>query len=506
MVNTNTSQKIEEESFTPTHWWDTPLELLGLKEKSAEKDTHEIVNESQEKEPKGLKHSRVGKEMAEYSLSSLETQTELSTLRESAERMGIDVTKEDWEGELADRIESAQKNLSGLNGDGNGEKKKMRKLFEETLKIYGETNAAGRFQAKKLSPENLLEIAKRSWKRTEDSFVLFRPFVFIKEIFLETMKWYTVKKYEKEINSYFLTKKEGKKLVKKIKNTGKQAKETYQSYKKGKDKLSINPAGVEGVRRLGVAYKGKVHETVGKLLRKDLSPKKAAQQIKKITTQTANEGLKKGKLEFLTEVRKGKFPGLAVKTTGKFMAIEIFTRGFLEGIEQRRFGAFTETITDSNTWAEAVPIVGSVRSVERLFIDNDEPFLAKIADAGLNIAGDMYLGYITVQSLGLGTATVGMAGRAGLIAAGRKGLQKLVTRQGARQALKNAPKNAKKAMAALGRNWGTAAFVTGLALTSAFPEGKIEEIVTDVAVNNLTSGEKKLLQVAGVGGEQLMNR
>ncbi len=490
MTKSSTARKIEvDEVESSHHWWETPLELFGLKEKTANDESISEARESLREAPK----SRVSAEVVDYSLVTREARADLFALKKTAEEMGVDINKEGWEGELADRLEKAKEKVSGLPGKDEKEKKKAQKLFDEAIKEYGDKKMKKGFRAKKFS---LKESMGKSWEKTKDTFFLFRPFAFLKSMFVDYFKWKSIKRYESEIDAYVRTKQKGKDIMAESEEARAAAKEGYKNYKTGKDTVAVNPAGMELIKGIKDKYKSKMHETTGLLLRKKITPRQAAEQVKKITTETANEGMKNGKVEFMKQVKENKFPGLKVKRIGKFMGIEIMTRGIIEGIEQRSFGAFTETITDSETWKEAVPIWGSIRSVDRLFIENGEPMWAKIADAGLNVVGDIYMIGTTVGTLGIGTG-VAAAGRVGIVAAGKGVIKKLMTKEGVKQTAKGSARAAKGGVVSAGK-WGAAALTLGFALDKVFPEGKIEQVASDIAVGSLTPGQKKLLEVTDV--------
>lgn len=115
---------------------------------------------------------------------------------------------------------------------------------------------------------------------------------------------------------------------------------------------------------------------------------KLGQATKSVTQDVIENGMKNGGADFYKEVGAGKFPGLTIKTTGKFIAVEVLSRSLLEAIRKKDLGAFPETLSNSNIWIEAIPGVGSYKSMGRLFSENGDPVWLKITDAGINLLGD----------------------------------------------------------------------------------------------------------------------
>ena len=542
MTTQNTARKIEvDEEVETHHWWDTPLDLLGLREKAAANDEivsandeFEITEETKEKNRESLKAGTASKEVIDSHIAMrgskserfvlgreievdasddhlLEDVEEIAQLKERAREMGVDVEKEGWKKELAERLRLAKKGVAGISQDGEKmSKEKMHQLFEEALTDFGNGQKGKRFKAKEFNMKTLGELAKKSWEKTEGRFFLLRPFLFIKEMMAYGLKWKAVKKFEKEIGAYQEAKEKGEELKDKTKEEREKIKEGYRDYRRAKTPIALNPAALEALRSLKVSYKDRMHGVISMLLRKKINGKEALDQIQIITKDVVGRGTKEGKAEFMSLVGKKEFAGLRFKKVGKFMAIEVFQRGIMEAIEQRRFGAFAETITDSDTLWEAVPGVGSWNSVKRLFIDNGEPAWAKWLDAGLNVAGDAYLLVLTAGSFGTGTP-LAVAGRMGIISAGKslikkqlakegikRTTQEVIVKEGVKQGVKKSGKVIGGAWRFAKNNWGTAAITLGVALDGLIPEGKVTEIATDVLVGSLDEGDRALLDVADV--------
>ncbi len=458
---------------------DTEAELEELKEETIKT---ERVREKKEKEPKRPKQSPVGSEMADWSLARLMGKQERLTLSRT---IGIVGDEEKLKQKL-DSLEKAKESLSFVKG-GSSDSEGLMEVFEDTIEDFGEIDENGNFRAKKLNFENVKEVMADSWEATRGEFFLFRPFLFLKNMFVNGTKWRMVKKYESEINLYNKGKEIGGKTKEKITDFAHQA-------KKVKRTMAENPAARESLRILNLRrrYKRQMHDLLERKAQRKISPKKFAESIKTLTGKITNEGLENGKMDFLKQVKQRKFPGLTIKTTGKLVAIEILSRGILEGIQQGRFGAFTETISDSSTWLEAIPLYGTWQSFKRLDADIDEPAWTKWLDLGVNVVSDGILIGGVVTSLFTGGTS--LAGATIAKTATKTALKRFLTRRGLKQMVKSTAKGTlrigKEATLSAGK-WSAISFAAQKSFEKLFPDGVIERI----AVKALSPQQQRLVSM-----------
>lgn len=555
MATQNIARKIEINDEEGSHnWIDISLEFMGLKDKVVAKDElvqvndeFETTKQSKDKEPEVLKLGNSSKETIDSHLVMRKGMTERHVLRtavesgeddddlfdvivensglkEKAEKMGINTNKKGWKIKLAERLEVAKKSVASVSEYKKMDKRRVREIFREMILEFGNGKSGKDFKAMELNIKTLRTIAKKSWDKTKGEFFLFRPFMFIKEMVLYGLKWRAVHKFEKEIGAYQEVKAKGNELASKTKEEREKIKKGYCNYRRAKNALAINPAAMEGLKMLKRSYSDRMHGVVSMLLRKKIKGNEALDQMQGIAQDVTESGMQIGKNEFARAVSNKEFAGFQLKKVGKFLAIEVMTRGLLEAIEERRFDAFSETITDSSTLLEMVPGVGSWNSLKRLGIDNGEPMWAKGLDVTLNFLGDGYM-FFTLGGAAAatfltggaaapvaGTAVAGAAAmRVGIVAAGRKGIQKLVTRFGTKEAIRNAmtkesiKHGVKNPGKLVGKSWrgiknnlGTAAMTTGVVLDYYIPDGKIAEITTKVLISKLDLGTKALLEVADI--------
>ncbi len=481
MTKSATVRKIEEEPEMLSAANDNEI-LAETKEKPSEAteetvDSHLVLRET-DSEMFGLQ-----REIAKS-----------STLFRDAEKLAreseIDVSEKGWEGKLARRLEKVKHKLAFVK-KGEESTESLRSSFEEAVDEFGEANEMGHYRAKKVNFENVKNLLAKNWEKTEGEFFLLRPFLFLKSLVADSLKWKGVQRYEKEIGFYKKAQEKGGALKDSVENFSEKVGEGVETAKKARETLAHNPAAIESVRILRAKYKEKMHQITMDARTGKISPKKAAEKIKNLTASIAKDGIKKGKMEFYTQVKRKKFPGLTLKTTGKLMAIEVLSRGIWEAVAQGDFGVFPETITDSNVLVEAVPIVGSFKSGWRLFQDNGDPLWAKWADFGLNLTGDAIFVVGAIGSLATfgATGAAGIATRVGVVTAGREAIKSAVTKQALKETVKTSVKTVGK--------YSLYSLAIQTALEKAFPEGKITKVATDVVLSRLSPGQRQLLEIGG---------
>ncbi len=497
-------------------WMNSFLELTGLKKSIP-------LDEEHEQSPEILnKKGKVTKEMIDKSFVDRETDTDRKILDrkisyESAKK-GKENEKSYWKNyskkeraalartidiagddeQLKHRLnlmEEAKEKLSFVTNE-EGNSAELRDVFESTIEDFTEIDENGYHKVKAFDWK---EMASTSWAETQESFFLFRPFVFLKKLAENRIKWQMVKKYEGEINLYI----KAQKLNKNIKNKVSNFKEYVHQAKEVKTTISENPALRESLKmiRLRKAYRNQMHEIIEMKHQKKLSPKKFFKRMQNITSGIAKEGMENAsqKAEFLRNVKENKFPGLSLKTTGKVMVVEVLTRGIMEGINTGSFGAFKETISDTDTLTEAIPLVGTWRSFNRLINDTDEPMLTRSIDFGVNFVGDTFLVAGAIGSVFTGGSSLIAATTAR--SAVKIGLKRYLTKRGMKlmagkavrgsnKAAKATANIAKDAVVSAGK-WSAVSFGLQKTFEKYAPEG----IVESIAVKALSPQQQRMLEM-----------
>ncbi len=449
MPNTrgNTALKKTPEEFPAANdeYYEAKNELQKLKEKTPANNEHSIETLSEHKE-----HSEVTNEVIDSHLEQKDIQSQLYTL-------GIDIQSEE--------------------------------AIEGIIDQYSETDDRGEFKKiKDFNAKNMLEEVSKSWSDTEEEFFLFRPFLFLKNLFINMFQWKKLKEHEKEAKVF--------KKYRKIKEVAgakvEQAQEFHQDYRDVKRTLAENPQVNEVIAkntsrmREALAMKGKV------------PPRKLAEGIKEAASKTLNDIKRLPtnlQQQVLEKVQDGKMAGMRLKRAGKYYAIEVFNRGILEAIEQKRFGAIAETIADSNIWFESLPIMGSLNSWDRFNIDNGDRGWIKYLDLGMNLYFDAQI----VAGLALAIPTMGAS-----LTLSAKGLlekfaAKAVMKGGAKllskESVKAGAKKTGRAGMSLAKSQGWSVFTIGVAeaLNKYFESGHIKQVSTKIAIDQLATPEEKVM-------------
>ncbi|MCK5460494.1 hypothetical protein KAI58_00725 [Candidatus Gracilibacteria bacterium] len=420
----------------------------------------------------------VTKQMVESSVSILGSKTELGVFSEEL-KQGNEIFADDKKLEKAlEGAIDAEKKLSLVFGNRLGKTTTFPEIsgkLEEVAHDYGGFDEKGNFKTNKFSLKDTLS---ESWQETEGRFFLLRPFLLLKNVIKKTFVWRAVKKYERKIDGYFKVKKSADKFIDKVddlKDKGTKAKEYFSTYRHS---VVENPAAQAVIGK----YKGQVGELLGFFKKGKLSPQEFTNQFKDLTGKISREGGK----ELSQIVNAKKLPGFSLNSAGKYMVVEVLSKSVLNAVEQKRFGAFSETLTDVDVLKEAIPIVGSWKSLGRLFDEDDEtPFKLKLFDAGLNIVGDAALiaGVISsVASFGT-TAAIGVAARTTITGIGKLQLKKEARKQIVKRALKTSASSASKIVLSAGK-FSLISILVQQAFNRFVPGGKIMEMTTKTATKN----------------------
>ncbi|MCF7812257.1 hypothetical protein K9M59_01495 [Candidatus Gracilibacteria bacterium] len=338
------------------------------------------------------------------------------------------------------------------------------------------------------------------------------------EVLKMSLAYKSLKKYEKELILYKTGKEVGgamKEKVEEVSITVNEAKNTAQNVL---EPIKENPATREASRNA----MGKFKEKMKNIFRhkRTVDPLQLKNEIQQLSQETIREGMTKGKLSFVKQFA-GKH-GFTFRTSGKFIAVEVLSKGLLESLRTGDISAFPETITSSSVLMEAIPGVGSWKSVERLFSDNGDPFWTKILDAGMNVVGDGILlaGIIgAIPTLG-GSLAAGTAGRMGIVGAGKQilktgmksglkttlkeGGEKLVTKKLGKQIFKEGTEEIiekkgkqgflKEIVKSTGK-WTLTGHMLEEAFGVLFPEGTVTRVATDIALDQLPPQQRRLVQM-----------
>ncbi len=336
---------------------------------------------------------------------------------------------------------------------------------------------------------------------------------------MEYFKYMQIKKrFEKELLLCRTGREIGGKIKEKVDKGVHLVREAKEGVRNVMDPLKENPATKTAVRSLTTKFKEQ-SKLIFKHGRK-VSPDQIAHETKTLMNQISREGIEKGKGSFYKAVQKGKMPGFTIKTTGKYMVIEVLSRGLLDAIRSGSLGNFPETISNSNIWIEAIPGVGSFKSVKRLFTNNGDPLWAKLTEAGVNLVGDGILiaGIVgSVVTFGASGAA-GVAGRAALVSGAKglikkqvlkqslknvaeKGITKVATKEGRKELAKGALKGSGKALKGSGKvALQTGKFTLTMSLLEEafqrfFPTEKVTTVATNIALDQLNPQQRRLVDM-----------
>ena len=195
------------------------------------------------------------------------------------------------------------------------------------------------------------------------------------------------------------------------------------------------------------------------------------------------------------------------------MVIEVLSRGLLDAIRSGSLGNFPETISNSNLWLEAIPGVGSWKSMKRLFTNNGDPLWAKLTEAGVNLVGDgILIAGIVGSVITFGASGVaGVTGRAALVAGAKglikkqvlkqslkqvaeKGVTKFATKEGRQELGKMALKGSGKVALQTGKVTLTMSILEE-AFKRFFPTEKVTTVATNIALDQLNPQQRRLVQM-----------
>ena len=265
------------------------------------------------------------------------------------------------------------------------------------------------------------------------------------------------------------------------------------------------------------------------------SPERA-EQIRKIAREAVEDGAKKVGPGFSKMKGFEKYmPGISVNMRGKLMVVEIVGKALGQALREgaeggglsKALGVFWEELGDTETWKDAAPVWGTIRSAKRLMVDNDIPRWSKWLDFGLSAGMDIATGVAIAGAFattgGLATPAV-LAARTAAGAAVKGGVRKITLKQMAKQAEKAAlkglgkqsrkkatskvfSKESRKSIAlAAGGKWGVRVNLMMATIGEFFGED-MEAIQTEVkneAYNTLLTPEQKYfiaLEKAAKNGE-----
>lgn len=253
-----------------------------------------------------------------------------------------------------------------------------------------------------------------------------------------------------------------------------------------------------------------------------------ADLIRKYAKEAATKGTKQFGPEFAKMKGFEKYmPGVSIKTRGGLILVEVVGKslgsalreGADEGGWARATDVFKEELMDMENWKDAAPGLGTWRSGERLFHDDDIPMWSKWADFGISLGMDVATAVAIWGSLGTATGAA-IAARTAGGAAVRSSLRKLATKQMMKQGARGGKKFIQKEFSKEGRKkftkraiqtaGGKWSFKVNLMLTTIgeFFGGEIEESKAEAKVRArdllLTTEQKRallLMKAAETGGE-----
>jgi len=230
-----------------------------------------------------------------------------------------------------------------------------------------------------------------------------------------------------------------------------------------------------------------------------------ADQMRKIAREAVEEGTKKVGPGFSKMKGFEKYmPGISIKMRGKLMIVEIVGKALGQALREgaeagglsRSLGVFWEELGDTDTWKDAAPIWGTIRSAKRLGVDNDIPRWSKWLDFGLSAGMDVAMGVGIALSWGTLSAPLvaarsagGAAIKGGLRKVTLKQMAKQFSKQGIKIVSKGASKQSEKKVAAnvsrksvlmaAGGKWGVGVNLM-MATIGEFFGDDIEEIQEEV--------------------------
>jgi hypothetical protein len=263
-----------------------------------------------------------------------------------------------------------------------------------------------------------------------------------------------------------------------------------------------------------------------------LSPVERANGMTNVAEKTVAEGARKYGKEFVkSESFKKRLPWISVKERGGFLFVEIIGKSLgaalREGAEEggwaRAGSVFKQEILDANNWKDACPVWGTIRSFNRLSVDDDVPRWSKWLDFGLSAGMDVATGVGIVASLGTLSAPL-LAARTAAGAAAKGGVRKMVMKQLLRQGVRGGEKFAEKeftkesrkgftknVLRTAGGKWGVRMQLMMTTIGEFFGDD-VEEITTEVkheAYNTLLTSEQRYaiaLEKAARSGAPLPER
>ncbi len=454
-------------------------------------NSHKEQKETKEKPDRGS----VTNWMVDWGLARLRSDSELSMHSVELDRLQEVITDETKLNKMLDSLEVARENLTRFSGDVGGSHsfEEANQRFENFISAEGDFDEKGNYKIRK---KTFKEKAATAWDKTEDNFFLWCPVLFMKNLFVDSAKTKAISRYESEISLYFKLKNKLEDYFDKFEKGKEVAKKGFKNYKEFKRSMRENPA----ARALVGEYKTKARSLLDAYRSGGISPEKFTDSFRTLSGDVA----KKGGRDLYDLAAANKVPGFTIKTTAQFMIMEVFTKSVVNAVEQRRFGAFTETLTDANVWIEAIPGVGSYRSIKRLFDENDAtPMWLKGVDAGMNVIGDAFLLAGVVGSVfSAGSSLAGAAAiRSTITGVGTSMLRKSARKAVVKQVLKTTTSAAAKIV------WSAAKMsLVSILVQEAFkrfvPDGKIlEYTVEKVTDRTLSPAQKRAARMMMAAGD-----
>jgi len=240
-------------------------------------------------------------------------------------------------------------------------------------------------------------------------------------------------------------------------------------------------------------------------------PEQIATKIKDISTNTASASMKFGKTMTTQPLELKKyFPGISLKMRGGFMVVEVLGKAMGDALRAgakgygfgTAMGAFKDTLMSSETWKDAIPIWGTIRSFQKIGKDDGRKKWSKWAEAGFSLALDA----ATVISLGT-LSGAAIAARTGIFALGKATTKAVVVNQ-VRKASTRAVETASiesitgQAGKTLGKNvvkasGGKMALKLNLMLTTInqfFSKDEVQGVITEMKSEALTPEQRRTLR------------
>lgn len=424
--------------------------------------------------------------------------------------------------------------------------KDVHKKVDEKWKFEKEKNDKDWFielekREKKYDKYGHKDAWKEAWEKTEYEYdsktgeqtkkrnFFFRLFAFIPALTKTYAGW----------RSFEALKKSG--AIDKIKQSKRYKDKAEQKLKEAEDKFNTGiEAKNEGFEAVfaenpgALAVSRDYFKKLGKLTRNadKFSSTERANKIRKITQEVVRDGTRKVGPGFSKMKGFEKYmPGISVKQRGGLMVVEIVGKslgaalreGSQEGGWMRALDVFKEEITNSDNWLDAIPVVGTWRSAERLAVDDDIPRWSKWLDFGLSAGMDVATGVALVGTLGLASPAIlaartaaGAAVKGGvrkftmkqLLKQGVKGGEKIVSKEVTKEARKGFTKNV---LRTAGGKWGVRMNLMMTTIGEFFGDD-IDEVTTEVkheAYNTLLTSEQRYavaLEKAARSGDPLPER